>query len=449
MKKTIRTLIIFSILLLLIPNALAFNPFYKILGLFVRFAPEIEAANVYPVKIRPGDVLLINVTAKDVYGISKVTANVEHESGYDLVELSRKKGNNYQGAWIGHNMKNMKWYDVDIEVINRYGISSFTKTKYQDPTKSHPAAEVTAGTFDAGDFTFQGNLTVDTDTLHVDSTGDKVGIGTDSPDGLLNIEEIAADAYQYLDEYSDNSGNEFSLSFRRSHQDSVGHTATINGERIGAITFLGDSGSAFTSAARIRAAQNGAASTLTPADIIFETSNGSTLNEGMRIDKDGNVGIGTTAPNEKLVVAGDVNVTGNVTAGSFYGAGAIPSGVIVMWSGSIASIPTGWALCNGSNGTPDLRERFIVGAGGDNPNVNGTGYSVADAGGEANHTLTIAEMPSHTHTVWEAWQANQNSAGTAKWYYDKPNTESTGSAGGDEPHENRPPYYALAYIMKL
>ena len=148
------------VLLLIIPNVFAFNPFYKILGLFVKFSPEITAANVYPVKIRPGDVLLLNVTARDVYGIDKVTAKVYHENGFDLVELNRKKGNNYQGTWICHHSLNMKWYDIDIEVINLQGISSFTKTQYQDPTKSHPAAEVTAGTFDVGDFTFQGNVSV-------------------------------------------------------------------------------------------------------------------------------------------------------------------------------------------------------------------------------------------------------------------------------------------------
>ena len=53
----------------------------------------------------------------------------------------------------------------------------------------------------------------------------------------------------------------------------------------------------------------------------------------------------------------------------------IPTGVIVMWSGSIASIPTGWLICDGTNGTPDLRNRFIVGA--------GSTYSVAGTGGSA------------------------------------------------------------------
>ena len=67
-------------------------------------------------------------------------------------------------------------------------------------------------------------------------------------------------------------------------------------------------------------------------------------------------------------------------------AAAVPTGVIVMWSGSIASIPSGWYLCNGSNGTPDLRNRFVVGA--------GSTYAVDATGGSAD-----AIVVSHTHTA--------------------------------------------------
>ena len=70
---------------------------------------------------------------------------------------------------------------------------------------------------------------------------------------------------------------------------------------------------------------------------------------------------------------------------------AIPSGIILMWSGSIASIPGGWALCNGSNGTPDLRDRFVVGA--------GSTYAVGATGGANTVTLDATMIPSHTHTV--------------------------------------------------
>jgi hypothetical protein len=65
---------------------------------------------------------------------------------------------------------------------------------------------------------------------------------------------------------------------------------------------------------------------------------------------------------------------------------AFPSGGIIMWSGSIAAIPSGWVLCNGSNSTPDLRDRFVVGA--------GSTYAVDATGGSADATL-----PTHTHTA--------------------------------------------------
>ena len=68
---------------------------------------------------------------------------------------------------------------------------------------------------------------------------------------------------------------------------------------------------------------------------------------------------------------------------------AIPSGIICMWSGESTAIPSGWHLCDGSSGTPDLRDRFIVGA--------GNTYKVKDTGGEASHKLTTSEMPSHNH----------------------------------------------------
>lgn len=67
----------------------------------------------------------------------------------------------------------------------------------------------------------------------------------------------------------------------------------------------------------------------------------------------------------------------------------VPQGGIIMWSGSVAAVPTGWALCDGSNGTPDLRGRFIIGAGG--------AYAVAATGGAETVTLAEANLPAHTH----------------------------------------------------
>ncbi len=123
---------------------------------------------------------------------------------------------------------------------------------------------------------------------------------------------------------------------------------------------------------------------------------------------------------------------------------SLPAGIIMLWSGAIVDIPTGWVLCDGLNSTPDLRNRFIAGA--------GDAYAVAATGGEATHALSVAELAAHTHACTDG---NYNSAftGTAdgggKYYATNAyNDRSTGSQGSGSAHENRPPYYALAYIMK-
>lgn len=203
-----------------------------------------------------------------------------------------------------------------------------------------------------------------------------------------------------------------------------------------------------------------------------------------------------------------------------------PIGGIILWNGAIGAIPSNFRLCDGQNGTPDLRDRFIVGAGG--------GYTPGDTGGSSQVTLTEAQLATHSHgdgtystdvnthqhetgTLVMDANTHQHGAGTYKgsdnthkhsYSYSsaggsgseleqegRPDgarlqgrsgdtsdnthshdvagisdndehthaisgstadhshshdiTGSSGNAGSGQPHENRPPYYALAYIMKI
>jgi len=145
-------------------------------------------------------------------------------------------------------------------------------------------------------------------------------------------------------------------------------------------------------------------------------------------------------------------------------AAAIPTGIIMLWSGSVGSIPSGWVLCNGSNSTPDLRDKFVIGA--------GSSYAVAATGGSANaivvshtHTATSTVTDSgHAHTIGTAdgnfaapstYPAKRQDVSTADGSYNS-GSQTTGitvattnaSTGSSGTNANLPPYYALCYIMK-
>ena len=188
----------------------------------------------------------------------------------------------------------------------------------------------------------------------------------------------------------------------------------------------------------------------------------------------------------------------NVYADTLYGDGSnltgivgVPSGCIILWSGAANAIPSGFVLCNGSNSTPDLRGKFVVGY----HNSNGD-YDVGDTGGAETVTLSEAQMPSHNHTfssshthgsgsyttnttgnhshTWQRqdvginvgyrpWPASNNDCRSTNVSTSNAGNHShsisgtsgsgtasgtTGNKGSGNAHENRPPYYALCYIMK-
>lgn len=172
----------------------------------------------------------------------------------------------------------------------------------------------------------------------------------------------------------------------------------------------------------------------------------------------------------------------NARSASFNGS-SIPKGMIMMWSGAVNQIPYGWVLCNGTNGTPDLRNRFLVGA--------GHTYNPGNVGGSDSVALNVNQVPAHNHSGstsqagnHQHWMEGEHAHGLSHRHRTIPgqttvdmgfgggsgadpndkrwrghvNTNtvgnhahslSTSNTGGNQAHENRPPYYALAFIMKL
>lgn len=165
------------------------------------------------------------------------------------------------------------------------------------------------------------------------------------------------------------------------------------------------------------------------------------------------------------VVSGTINFDGseNATINTTYTEFPFPSGGIIMWSGLITAIPDGWLLCDGLNGTPNLVDRFIVGAGG--AYIEGaTGGSADAVNVEHTHTASTNTTGSHTHTInlGEGGGWSYPSGGVAQRSLNSTTqTTDASNSAGDHSHtvtvdssgesgvnKNLPPYFALAYIMK-
>lgn len=155
----------------------------------------------------------------------------------------------------------------------------------------------------------------------------------------------------------------------------------------------------------------------------------------------GSFTVSTTVPQEWTnLVARDLStssILGSTVLSSVPAPGMIPDeslsiGAIIMWSGTLSSIPSGWQLCDGTNGTPDLRGRFIMGvSSGENPGATG---------GSSIHTHT-GSTGSSSSQIW----IDDNSGGTDYWGAPSSHTHTLSINAAS----SLPPYYKLAYIMKV
>ena len=207
------------------------------------------------------------------------------------------------------------------------------------------------------------------------------------------------------------------------------------------------------------AAEVGVSAATVNADHFITMVDTASGNENVRVDTDLTYNPVTNTLNVP-------NISGNGSGLS--GIESFVTGMIILWYGNTGNIPTGFVLCDGSNSTPDLRDRFVVGA--------GSAYSPGNSGGSSSVTLSESQLPSHNHSAsssvndpghhheyidqyvvinngYRPWPASNNDC--AQRNIDTTNattgiTVSTtiGNTGSGSAIENRPPYYALCYIMK-
>jgi len=138
---------------------------------------------------------------------------------------------------------------------------------------------------------------------------------------------------------------------------------------------------------------------------------------------------------------------------------AIPSGLIEIWSGTIAGIPSGWILCDGTNGAPDLQDKFVRG-------VNTAIDNPGSIGGITDVTINLSTLPAHNHTTVSYSHTHQytgttndgtgglkrisngNESDTFNNDFIDPPNQNTQGAGSSQSHNNMPPFFEIAYIFK-
>jgi microcystin-dependent protein len=321
----------------------------------------------------------------------------------------------------------------------------------------------------------------------------RVGIGTQNPKALLHVNGDMRASKLTLD------GN---ISLREVESVSVGFTNKLSG------VIIEDGTETETETVVVTAADGKVKARALEIDGFTVDKQGSALqlsggqltvqgkvHSGNSLSTDGSLTTGSFTLEEATDIRGKKHLQVKDNNAPTEVGGFVPKGAIMMWTGK--NVPNGWALCNGEHGTPDLRSRFIVGAGqgtrqpGEVPAISLQNYLDGAVGGEETHQLTLSEMPTHNHSGntdsrgrHQHWIEGNSAGGLAKrrrripgqttvdMYYGggsnaDPNKEmwrgavntdyhgghthpfKTSMVGGNASHNNLPPYYALAFIMKL
>ena len=322
--------------------------------------------------------------------------------------------------------------------------------------------------------------------------GDKVGINIDNPlthlhlkgggssettfriensEGSFNLKADGDKAYYYADEHIFSS------------QQGSGNWATLNGTGLGInvtpssykLDVTGNTRVTgnLTVTGNITGVVSGTAVNCTNVDIATDTSTNADHYVNFTNTQSGIQRIQTDSTLKYNPATDTLKVTNLEISGS--GGGVVPVGGIIIWSGAQNAIPTGWALCDGSSGRPDLRNRFVIGA--------GSSYSVGSTGGfsdaiNISHTHTTNSTGSHAHGVSDPghihsylrttnFASGGGDASNRRAPFQETSTNTAGnftgisiSSGGSHSHNvnssgssgtgrNLPPYYALCYIIKL